>query len=403
MSENSTSRAIRLMIGLMVPALTWLAIASPGASAAESMAAVAEPPDRILLIGGTTLDTLARHGRLEALLRSRRPGRAVTVVNLARSGGQADAPLGVRDRDDLAALVAAWKPGLVLVGLGPAEAEAGATSTAEAVARTVAALGASGSRIVIVAPTPCDAGIDLRPASEASRQVARERRVGFADLFEGLAGLSRSRPERLTSNGLALTPAGSWWASVGIEHDLGFEPSPWRIAVDVASGPPRVEGVAVADAQARSDGVRFRATDARLPGSPPPFAGAPDTWSGRVARVVGLEPGRYTLRIDGQAVETADEGAWARGVRIVAGPEFTAAERLRLACVRRERDWQAHRAALLWSDPTAVPRVEWVARMVRAIHDQERDPGSTSLIDLARPTAHAYEWSVEPARTAARR
>jgi hypothetical protein len=355
------------------------------------------------LIGGSTLDTLARQGWVEALLRARGPGRAVSMVNLAHAGGRADAPLGVRGRDDLAALAASWKPGLILIGLGPADAE---IPVNEALAKTLDALAlaaANGSRVVIVAPSPCDDGPDLRPVSEASRAVARDRQVGFVDLFEGLSGLSRTRPERLTSNGLALSPSGGWWSSIGIEHDIGHETNRWKVTLDAASGPPRAEGVELGDVRARSEGVLFRASSARLPGPPPPFAGAPETWSGRTVRVVGLGPGRYTLRVDGQIVETADEAAWSRGVRLTAGPDFDAAEALRLACVARERTWQERRASLLWADRATVPGTEWLARALEAIADQETSAESARLIEMAVPVARVFEWTLDPARTAARR
>ena len=51
--------------------------------------------------------------------------------------------------------------------------------------------------------------------------------------------------------------------------------------------------------------------------------------------MAGLAPGRYTLKIDGDAVATADASGWEEGERIVAGPEFVQLESLRRAIIEK--------------------------------------------------------------------
>jgi hypothetical protein len=70
-------------------------------------------------------------------------------------------------------------------------------------------------------------------------------------------------------------------------------------------------------------------------------------FSGRTLRVVGLEPGRYTLHIDGkpvdvlqqdgQQVSSAQAGEWARSVAMYRCPERDQTEALRLAINEKNR------------------------------------------------------------------
>ena len=55
--------------------------------------------------------------------------------------------------------------------------------------------------------------------------------------------------------------------------------------------------------------------------------------------VRNLKGGKYTLEIDGKAVQTATAEEWAKGVKLTAGPDFDQAEKLRSTIIAKNREY----------------------------------------------------------------
>jgi hypothetical protein len=314
-----------------------------------------EDGDRVVLIGDTLIERDQKYGFFETLVTAGNPEKAITFRNLGWSGdtvfGHARAGFG-KPADGFKHLVEhvlALKPTVLIVGYGMAESfdgDAGLLSFVSGLNTLLDSVTASNPRLVLLSPIahedlgrplpdPARHNRDLERYRDAIKKVAGERSAWFADLYDPTVSAHDYGIDPLTDNGIHPTAFGHWYLTSVVDSELRRvkkEPS-WGVRVDrkrgIQSNRTRASGF-----EATPKGVRFEVVDAALPRPPiPPQAPQDVVWMGgrRTLRVAGLEPGRYTLAIDGKAVESADSGQWAQGVNLDHGPEFDQVEALRAA------------------------------------------------------------------------
>jgi lysophospholipase L1-like esterase len=201
--------------------------------------------DRVVLLGSTFIERMARDSFLESALTARWPDRRVAFRNLGWSGDnvwcEARSYFGppAEGFQRLQAVLGQVQPTVVLVNYGAVESfagEAGLAAFEEQYHRLLAELEATGALIVLLGPTPHeDVGPplpdstqhnrDLRTYSDAVAAVAQARGHRFVDLFALLGSGRTGRTRlRLTDNGLHFTPYGYATAAQAIERGLGLEP-----------------------------------------------------------------------------------------------------------------------------------------------------------------------------------
>jgi lysophospholipase L1-like esterase len=313
--------------------------------------------DRVVLLGNTLIERDAAHGWLETRLTLRRPDRSVTFRNLGWSGdtvfGHARAGFGnVADGfKNLREHVAAAKPTVLLIAYGTNESfdgPAGLPAFVKGLETLLDAVGAGKPRVILISPLrqenhgpplpdPAAHNRNLRLYADAVRDVAAKRGLTYLDVFDLTAGEASS--ERLTDNGVHLSPAGYWKFAEAVERALGLAASAWRIEVSADGRRATGTGAEVAGVETTAGSVSFCVTDAALPiPAARDEAGKPvGAGSGRTVAVPGLPEGRWTLTIDGAAVATAGAAEWAAGVTFASGPDHDQAETLRQAVNEKNR------------------------------------------------------------------
>ncbi len=334
----------------------------PGLAAGPAAAADAftlRDGDRVVLLGNTLIEREQQTGYWESALTRRFPGVNVQFRNLGWSGdtvfGEARAGFGTAADGfkHLKEHVLALKPTVILVAYGSNEAFDGAKGLphfVQGLNTLLDTLAPAKARIVLLSPLhqddlgrplpgPKAQNTNLRLYTAAIQEVANKRGLLFVDLynlFDEPEGKKARNP--LTDNGIHLTPWGYWCTAPLLEGRLGVLNVPWLVWLD-AGGKLRNSHNARVETIER-DPLRFRVTDAQLPIPPAPQGSPPDITAARAARglkVTGLPPGRYTLRVDGKPVATADAAEWAKFVFLDRGPEFEQSERLRQAVVAKNR------------------------------------------------------------------
>jgi len=303
--------------------------------------------DRVVLVGDTFIERDQRYGYLETMLTLANPDRDATFRNL---GWSADTTRGLSragfDPPEagfvaLKEQVLAAKPTVLVVGYGMAESfdgEAGLSRFVEGYNAMLDAFAPTGARLILLSPLPHEAlppplpdpaphNRDLKLYSQAVGAIAQERGAVFIDLFREFETLRNRRgAEALpdTDNGIHLTGLGYWRLAT-----LPVMSPPSPRAPENGSGRIEFGAHRVTRVEESPNGVKFVVEDPRLPAPPPPPSGDPSETASPALRVRGLTPGRYALKIDGQAVldRTAEE--WAEGVALPPGPDVDQVERLR--------------------------------------------------------------------------
>ena len=220
------ARAILLVAALLAPRAT---------SAREDASPRCElrDGDRVVLLGDTVMEREGEHGAIETALVGTHPGAGLTVRNLGWSGdtvwadsrGVFDAPSAGYAR--LLELVGGLEPTVVVVAYGRNESFAGPAGVADFRAQLAtlcgdlrAVRGDSPPRLVLVTPPPFEAVPPLSIPAAATRNralaeyaaairaVAAEEGAGVVDLFAAVAD-ALPAGDRLTENGVHLSPAGS--------------------------------------------------------------------------------------------------------------------------------------------------------------------------------------------------
>lgn len=360
---------------LLFSALTLLSLLC----SAAALAAADTPPrlapfelkdgDRVVLIGSTFLEREQRYGYLETALTSHFPHRHVTFRNLAWSGdtvfGHARSYFDPPEQgfQRLAKILDTLQPTVALVGYGWAESwegEAGLPEFLKGLNRLVDELEKRHARVVLITPPPHERGPeplpDTRPHNEALarysaalRELAAQRGCYLLDLFKALGEGHAKRDFPLTDNGVHPTAFGYWVIAPAAVHALGLRKFFWLLDIDAQTGPtaasdnPKISDVTIAPGK-----LAFTVTEVTLPEPPLPAqlpGGAEKIPAERSAAekiaaqhmmcVHNLEPGRYTLFIDGKKMHTSTDEGWDRGYNARLGPDVAQSEKLRETIVKK--------------------------------------------------------------------
>ena len=327
--------------------------------------------DRVVLIGGTLIERDQSFGYLETRLTRRYPDRSIIFRNLGWSG---DTPEGISQAGfgtpadgfkHLVDHVLTLKPTVIILGYGANEAfdgKAGLPKFLRDLDKLLKAIEPTKARLVFLSPTrqedlgpplpdPTRHNADLALYRDALKAEAEKRGAAFVDLFEVLPDGAKATPRRpLTNNGIHFNPYGYWRESSEIEAILldnkrflggGLVNSQGFVGTDEAAsndgskvklsfaGPDFT--MKVQELSSTAVGVRFKLLDKILPAPACPGGGMDWLVESRELSIPSLKSDRYTLKVDGKPVATADADAWKKGVKIRKGPEFDQAEALRSA------------------------------------------------------------------------
>ena len=310
--------------------------------------------ERIVLVGGTLIERDQAYGYLETLLTRRFPQRSFTLRNLGWSGdtveGIARARFGppADGFKHLQEHVVALKPTVLVLSYGANESfegPAGLPRFKADTAKLLAMLKAAAPQAKIhwmlpnqfedlgrPLPSPDAANANYALYRDAIKAIAKERDEPVLDLAEIMKDGAGAAP--LTDNGMHLSAYGYWQMGGAIERALGLAPTAWKVELSGDAKVDSASGTAVSSLVATDKGLKFQATDEFLPAPAAPDvkpkkADAALAGAGRTLKVSGLKPGKYVLKVDGEAVASGDADAWSKGVGLTKGPEFDQVESLR--------------------------------------------------------------------------
>lgn len=413
------------------PSLAKPSEASPPSNlsrpAAAKAAAEATPfsfkdGDRVILLGDSVIEQEQCCGYLEEELTVCCPDRQVRFRNLAWG---AHDPLELlrtgsdwtKSRDKyfrrLTRQIAAFKPTVAILGYGTAaslQGEAGLPRFQSELNRLIDVIrslgGGADVRLVLLGPIRHEAlahspeaiehNTHLTNYNRAVKEIAEARGCRFVDLFVwGTVEARVHKDRRLTSDGVHLTPFGYWRLADQVTRSLlGFVPG-WRFGV-LPDGTLRAGGYGTKTLQVnRQRGVmRIELEEEYLPPSIPPDwqAVASREYPHCYVQFQKLEPGSYTLSIDGRAVHTYEAKEWLQGAPIFRGPQWDQAEELRQAIIRKNqlffKQWRPEDGPLLFGFRGGEPasRVKAGARVDGRILKLEqwiaklRRPGRHSMV-----------------------
>lgn len=378
--------------------------------------------DLVVLLGAAFIEQEQASGHVETLLTIQHPGIDLRFRNLGWSGdtvyaharsyfdGRSFTEKWIENPPEegferLRAQLAELKPTLVVCCYGAVAAfdgEAGLPVFRKGYARMLDMVrDSTGARVTLVSPPPFEnVGPPLPDHGEtnrilglcrdASRELAQERGLGWADLFEAL-GEGQATPEngRFTHNGLLFHEPGYARVAPVLAGLLGCPPVPATVDADVARGEIAFGGATAREIELREDSIRFELTAPALPGSP--MGGAT-----RQLRVRSLSPGEYRVLVDGANLMTVTAEHLERGIEVATGPEFDQAERLRQVVVEKNRlyfhRWRPQNETYLFGfrkheqgqNAAEVPQFDPLVREREAL-----------IAGLNRPRTH--RWVVEPA------
>jgi lysophospholipase L1-like esterase len=295
--------------------------------------------DRVVFLGSTVIEREQKYGYWETALTIANPKKNITFRNLGWSGdtvwGEARAsfdPPAVGYKR-LVEHTLALKPTVIFLCYGTNESFAGEAGLAKFVAqynKLLDDLSPSKARFVLMAPPMFEKqkwlgndfkrhADDLEVYSEEVKQVAKKRRALFIAAFPNYGTIPF-----LTDNGLHLSPDGFWYTAPFLTAELK-QP----IAV------PRVIMLNATAPQDRVDETLFH----------PPEPARTNTSYDCFVSARELKPGKYTLNIDGNAIQTEDAERWLYGenipdvfcVAVRKGPSLDQSEKLRQTIVEKNR------------------------------------------------------------------
>lgn len=330
--------------------------------------------DRVVLLGDTLIERAQADDYLETRLTSRYPDRQIKFRNLGWSAdtvfGESRAGFGsVADGyQQLKQRVFEAQPTVIIVGYGSAAAsagEAGIPAFTKGLETLLNMLEETKATIVILSPlkqedlgkplpNPDRFNRDRQLYSQVLQEVAQSRAYPFVDLYTLLSKAQQASGRPFTDNGIHLTNYGYWQTSAVIEEALGWQPPVWNVEIDVVDKGLAAGGTQLDQVVLDKTKLSFVAHDKVLP---PPYGprqlrsadtsartkSAEPTPAVRAAqrtlKITGLQPGTYTLKIDGQPIVTATAAEWAAGHLISrsTAPEFQQVEQLRQAILAKNQ------------------------------------------------------------------
>lgn len=401
----------------MKPALgsvLFLVFLSTSGALAEPL--TLRPVERIVFVGATTVERQIQHNDLEARLLAAFPDHDLTFRNLGWSGDNVQGhsrtvfePLE-KGVDILIRHIREQEPTLVLLAYGMNESFRGPRAIEPFIGnyrRLLDRIQEMETRVALISPVPHENlgaplpdprehNASLRQYVQAIEALARERSLPFIDVFTPFLERASQGPGELpalTDNGIHLTPLGYWLRARAIATALGAPPDAWSLSLSVKESVSlETEGVSITHLEIDRQGVKFRARDEHLPVLPAGDDVSDPALAGRTIRVRGLEPGTYTLRVDGQPVAEGDAKSWERGIVDPSARSHPVAGKLRSTLARKNElffhRWRPANETYLFlfrkheqgNNAREIPRFDPL------IAAEER-----KLDSLVRPPARTYE------------
>jgi hypothetical protein len=386
--------------------------------------------DRVLLLGDGLAMQEDAFGYLETRMTSHYPDRNIKFRNLPWVG---TGLLGKAEDGWLEAAVAEVqlvKPTVVLMAYGMAASLADENGLAAFKTNYIRLLDAikgpstnSAVRFVLISPithqpvpgqpAPTNHNERLAQYTLALQELARVRSLGFVDVFgwtgrdASLANTLREKSSlkipALSQRGTNLTAYGFMRLTFRLENALRWKSNNWRFGL-MADGTLRDGGLGNTMVEYKRSDVHARVVtlDDRLP--TPVVEGyvdlEPNTKPQCYIQLPGLQPGQYTLKVDGKPVLTASETEWARYRIVAQGPQWDQAEQLRQTILKKNalfRQWRQQHKELAGAavDP-ASQKAKGLADLEKQITEQE-----TQIARLRKPIVRTLEVIQEPLRSLA--
>ncbi len=318
--------------------------------------------DRVVLLGDTWIEREQRDGYIETMLTARMDRKKVIFRNLAWS---ADTVLG-RSRasfdppekgfERLKEQLQAIKPTVALLGYGMAESFGGDVEKfrrdLNTLIDTITNISGSDVRFILLTPLaheklpdplpdPSTHNIQLERFASAVRDVAKERNTWFIDLFGWSMNHSRQTDViPLTDNGIHPTALGYWQIAGYMERRLGLNTRVPRFGITtngtVRGGSSALNAGTITKTETN---VVFEGESAYLLPPVHPQIESADTnrWPGVIMQFVDLQPGSYTLRIDGQPAAVFSDEQWSGGAQVNYDPSLDQTEELRQTIVAKNQ------------------------------------------------------------------
>ncbi len=322
--------------------------------------------DRVVLIGDTLIEREQSYGYLEERLTVHYPGKNIIFRNL---GWSADTPAGEsrasfdfdkpgRGFELLKEEIGSVQPTVVIVGYGMAssfDGEAGLPKFKADMNKLLDAIQEICTnkpvRFVFLSPVRHEnLGAPLPDPTEHNRQlalytravdeIATERKSPCVLLYNNLLGdgTMYHPPRPFTDDGIHLTAYGYLRLAEAVEKRFIWEPNLWRVRITADDQvTPGSVGTKVTNLQRSQDKVTWTALDEQLvsPYLSDKQGRIPSANSPSLVQIDGLKSGKYELRADGVPVAIGTDKEWGRGIAIDKGPQFSQAEELRQAIVKK--------------------------------------------------------------------
>ena len=318
--------------------------------------------DRVVFLGDTMMEREQKHGYIETILSSRLNGKKVIFRNLAWSAdtvlGESRASFDPPEKgfERLKEQLQAIKPTVAFLGYGMAESFKGGAGLEKfrkdiyTLMDTITAISKPNEvRFVIVTPlfhetlpaplpNPSEHNAKLEMYARALREIAAERKTALIDLFSTIGAYHmQANVPPFTDNGIHPSQFGYWQLAYLFERDLGTYPGAARLGI-AADGSVRSGsfGVLPQDISKTDISLKFTGQDqvfipALRPGAYREVIESP----GLLMQVLGLQAGKYTLKIDEEVAAVFRHDEWGQGRHIMHGPLMKQVEELRQTIVKK--------------------------------------------------------------------
>jgi len=307
--------------------------------------------DHLAIVGNTFADQLRIHGYTETLLQQHAD---ISLRNLGWAGDtltKRDRPTNFPSEEST---LTEQQTDVIIACFGLSESFAGKQGIPAfkdelkafiAMHRAKKYNGETAPKLILVSPiayeyhgvtTPDFEGRNaaLASYSAAMKDTAEQEGAAFIDLYAPTrAMMDAAKDQKFTSNGIHLSPLGYWAVSrILSAHLIEGSAEPWKLTIDAQTKSGEASGVELSEIQQDGQKLTFSVRETSAASPPPPSGGetsSPCSHFRDTLAIQNLEPGQYTLSIEGTKTATANHTEWARGVIIDASPAHLETEEFR--------------------------------------------------------------------------
>ncbi len=294
--------------------------------------------ERIVFVGGTSVEVAIQHNYLESILTSHYSNKNFTFRNLGWSG---DNVLGhsrtvfqplSKGFEILVRQIQEQKPSTVLLSYGMVESFEGSQALDTFIGnykRLLDKIKEMGARAVLISPihhedlgpplpNPKKHNENLLIYVEALQKLADERKLKFVNLFEATKNLNQSqRKTGITTNGIHPNDYGYWLISQIIAKNLGVQFPKFNLEIDTTQGlHVKLDGLTISELKAVGSNLQFKTEDRAIPLPLPKVDFAHELHPRKIV-IKGLKEGKYQLMVDGEKVAEGTAKAWSNGAVMV--------------------------------------------------------------------------------------